>query len=96
MLSPTPPTESWPGYQNKTTESIICALPLERAAVWSMLDAIHDPLPTTRGDNNTYSYGCIGQQKVVIASLGVVPTALSLQRVLRTTCDVYSERSRMV
>lgn len=71
MLSPTPPTESWPGYQNQTTESIICALSLERAAVWSMLDAIHDPLPTTRGDKNTYSYGCIGLHKVVIASLGV-------------------------
>jgi len=49
---------------------IICALPLERTAVQSILDIQHDPLPTASGDNNTYSYGCIGQHNVVVASLG--------------------------
>ena len=49
---------------------IICALPLERTAVECMLDRHFDPLLTAPGDNNTYSFGGIGQHNVVIASLG--------------------------
>ncbi|KAK1044810.1 hypothetical protein LTR74_018243 [Friedmanniomyces endolithicus] len=49
---------------------VICALPLERTAVESMLDSYHDLLPTAPGDNNTYSFGSIEKHNVVLASLG--------------------------
>ena len=49
---------------------VICALPLERTAVESILDEHHDPLPTAPSDNNTYSFGSIGRHNIVVASLG--------------------------
>jgi len=49
---------------------VICALPLERTAVESMLDSYHDLQPTAPGDNNMYSFGSIGKHNVGLASLG--------------------------
>lgn len=48
---------------------IVCALPLEKAAVMGMLDEEHPKLPTVAGDANDYTLGKIGQHNVVTACL---------------------------
>lgn len=47
----------------------ICALHIETAAARAMLDHIHDDLPRTLHDINTYTFGSIGHHNIVIASL---------------------------
>lgn len=48
---------------------IICALDVEKAAVEAILDEEHDGLGKVAGDDNTYTYGRIGQHDVVVACL---------------------------
>ncbi|KAL3453195.1 Pfs domain protein [Aspergillus insuetus] len=47
----------------------VCALPLEMAAASVMLDEVHQPLPQSPNDSNTYTLGRIGNHNVVIACL---------------------------
>jgi nucleoside phosphorylase len=47
----------------------ICALPIECAAVESMLDASHPTLPNRENDGNTYIFGEINGHNIVIACL---------------------------
>jgi nucleoside phosphorylase len=57
-------------YQPKDYNvSWICALHIETAAARAMLDCIHDDLPRTPHDINTYTLGSIGHHNIVIASL---------------------------
>lgn len=51
------------------TVSWICALYIETAAARAMLNYIHDDLPRTPNDINTYTLGSIGHHNIVIASL---------------------------
>lgn len=51
------------------TVSWICALHIETAAARAMLDCIHDDLPRTPNDINTYTLGSIGHHNIVIAGL---------------------------
>ncbi|KAE8141926.1 WD40-repeat-containing domain protein [Aspergillus pseudotamarii] len=67
----------------------ICALPLESAAAWLMLEKIHPGLDIPQEDRNTYTLGNIGKHNVVIAYLpsggyGTVPAATVAVQ-LRTT-----------
>ena len=48
---------------------IICALPLEKAAVTAMLDEEHPRLPNKEGDDNDYTLGKIGEHNVAVACL---------------------------
>ncbi|KAF3934331.1 hypothetical protein ABW19_dt0209538 [Dactylella cylindrospora] len=48
---------------------LICAIPIELAAVLAVLDEIHPQLDTTDGDTNAYQYGRIGRHNVVISWL---------------------------
>lgn len=61
-------------YSNKAPEAfeigIICALPIELAAMQEVLDEEYeDPAEEFPNDTNTYSFGCIGKHNVVIACL---------------------------
>ncbi|KAI0520942.1 nucleoside phosphorylase domain-containing protein [Xylaria bambusicola] len=47
----------------------VAALPEEYAAAEAMLDEIHEDIPRSRGDPNTYTFGRIGGHNVVIAGL---------------------------
>ena len=47
----------------------ICALSIEKAAASAMLDSVHDSLPGSAGDSNTYILGSIGMNNIVIAGL---------------------------
>lgn len=47
----------------------ICALPIEMAAAKLMLDEVHDDLPVSSTDHNTYILGRIKEHNVVIACL---------------------------
>jgi nucleoside phosphorylase len=47
----------------------LCALPVELAAAWEMLDEDHDTPPYDARDTNRYSCGRIGEHNVVIAWL---------------------------
>ncbi|KAI1366620.1 hypothetical protein F5Y08DRAFT_351066 [Xylaria arbuscula] len=47
----------------------VAALPAELAAATAMLDEIHQELPRSRGDPNTYTLGKIGKHNIVIAGL---------------------------
>lgn len=47
----------------------ICALPIEMAAARAMLDNVHEELPHSRNDTNTYILGNIAIHNVVIACL---------------------------
>jgi nucleoside phosphorylase len=51
------------------TVGVICALPIEFAAVQSMLDEEHEKLPKLPKDTNTYKLGRIGPHNVFIACL---------------------------
>lgn len=48
---------------------IICALPLEKAAVTAMLDEEHPRLRNKDGDDNDYTLGRVGQHNVAVACL---------------------------
>jgi nucleoside phosphorylase len=48
---------------------VICALPLEKAAVTAMFDELHQRLGIVDGDENDYDFGRIGQHDVVVACL---------------------------
>ncbi|KAK5109897.1 hypothetical protein LTR85_002034 [Meristemomyces frigidus] len=60
--SPTHPRESY-------TVGIICALDVEKAAVEATLDEEHGGVEKMTGDDNSYSFGRIGQHNVVVACL---------------------------
>lgn len=47
----------------------ICALPKEMAAGQAMLDEIHDTLPSSTHDINTYTLGAIGPHNIAMACL---------------------------
>ncbi|KAK8929326.1 hypothetical protein VCV18_001988 [Metarhizium anisopliae] len=49
----------------------VCALPLELAASMTMLDQVHDLLPTLYGDTNSYALGSICHHNVVMACLPI-------------------------
>jgi len=51
------------------TVAWICALPVEMAAAQFMLDEVHEDLPTSSHDHNSYTLGRIGKHNVVIAGL---------------------------
>jgi len=51
------------------TVGIICALPLEKAAVTATFDEEHARLPKKEGDRNDYTFGRIGAHNVVVACL---------------------------
>src|SRR2546421_5533120 len=67
---------------------IITALPLELSAARACLDEVHGkPQSKNPSDNNTYSLGCIGDHKVVIACLpngiyGITPAAIVASKML--------------
>ncbi|RYP09765.1 hypothetical protein DL764_001100 [Monosporascus ibericus] len=50
------------------TIACICPLSVEQAAVEGMLDEIHPTLPTER-DENSYTFGRIGEHNIVVASM---------------------------
>ncbi|KAF2228899.1 purine and uridine phosphorylase [Viridothelium virens] len=51
---------------NEYTVAWICALPDELTAAHEMLDEVHQELPLSSIDMNTYKLGCIGKHNVVI------------------------------
>ena len=51
------------------TVGLICALPIELAAVTRVLDEDHGPLPYDPHDSNSYTLGRVGRHNVVIACL---------------------------
>ncbi|KAK3643209.1 hypothetical protein LTR56_010356 [Elasticomyces elasticus] len=51
------------------TVGIICALDVDKAAMEAMLDEEHRGIATMSGDDNSYTFGRIGQHDVVIACL---------------------------
>ncbi|KAK5678854.1 hypothetical protein LTS10_008509 [Elasticomyces elasticus] len=59
---PTHPREAY-------TFGIICALDVEKAAVKATLDGEHSGVEKIAGDDNSYSFGRIGQHDVVLACL---------------------------
>jgi nucleoside phosphorylase len=48
---------------------VICALPIEQAAMVAMLDDLHPKLKKENGDENEYTLGRIGVHNIVIACL---------------------------
>ncbi|KAK5111060.1 hypothetical protein LTR85_012279 [Meristemomyces frigidus] len=60
--SPTRPRESY-------TVGIICALDVEKAAVEVTLDEEHGGVEKMAGDDNSYTFGRVGQHDVVVACL---------------------------
>ncbi|KAK4953368.1 hypothetical protein LTR10_009078 [Elasticomyces elasticus] len=62
MALPMHPRESY-------TVGIICALDVEKAAMEAMLDEEHRGVVKLCGDDNSYSFGRIGQHDVMIACL---------------------------
>src|SRR5271170_8055176 len=58
------------------TVGLVCALPIELAAVTKMLDEEHHDLPRDDNDTNLYTLGHIGKHNVVIACL---PAGLASQ-----------------
>lgn len=49
----------------------ICALPLRMVAAKAMLDEVHDDLPASSSDHNTYVLGNIKEHNIVIACLPI-------------------------
>lgn len=67
----------------------ICALPIERAAAYAMLDEVHSEPPRHHNDNNSYTLGSIHHHGVVIACLpeaqyGTNNAAAVLTNLMRT------------
>lgn len=54
---------------NDYTVGWICALPIEMAAARAMLDTVHEELPNSRNDTNTYILGNIAMHNIIIACL---------------------------
>lgn len=68
---------------------IICALPIERAAVEAMLEQKYSSLSRTNGDGNKYTFGKFGRHNIAIASLpsgmtGTVTAATVARDMMRT------------
>ncbi|KAJ5160851.1 Pfs NACHT and Ankyrin domain protein [Penicillium canariense] len=61
----TPGTFSHDDY----TVGWICALPIEMAAASAMLDTVHEALPNSQNDTNTYILGNIAMHNIIIACL---------------------------
>lgn len=51
------------------TVGVICALPVEKAAVEATLDEEHRRVPKAANDDNVYTFGRIGEHNVVVACL---------------------------
>jgi len=65
-----PPRPTRPRYTHDDyTVGAICALAVEKAAFVAMLDEEHEPLPTPKYDDNSYTLGRIGDHNVVAACL---------------------------
>ncbi|EXK26264.1 hypothetical protein FOMG_17166 [Fusarium oxysporum f. sp. melonis 26406] len=58
-----------PTSHDQYTIAWICALHIEMAAAYAMLDEIHETLPTHADDSNAYTLGNIKQHNVVVACL---------------------------
>ncbi|KAL6409850.1 Pfs, NACHT and Ankyrin domain protein [Ilyonectria robusta] len=54
---------------NDYTVGWVCALHIEMAAATAMLDTVHEALPISRSDTNTYTLGNIAMHNIVIACL---------------------------
>ena len=63
---------------------IICALPLEKAAVTAMLDGEHPRLRNIAGDENDYTLGRIGPHDVAVACLPAGVTGKASAAVVAT------------
>ncbi|KAH8722805.1 hypothetical protein GQ44DRAFT_657694 [Phaeosphaeriaceae sp. PMI808] len=48
---------------------VICALPVEKAAFVAMLDEVHEILPTPKNDENSYTFGRIGDHNIITSCL---------------------------
>jgi nucleoside phosphorylase len=73
----------------------VCALPLEMAAASVMLDEVHQSLPQSSNDSNTYTLGMIGNHNVVIACLptgiyGVISATASVVQMQFTFPQIQS------
>jgi nucleoside phosphorylase len=56
---------------NDYSIGVICALAVEKAAFVAMMDAVHETLPTSKDDDNSYTFGSIGDHNIVAACLPV-------------------------
>jgi hypothetical protein len=54
---------------NDYSIGVICALAVEKAAFVAMLDDVHEALPTPKNDDNSYTFGRIGDHNIVAACL---------------------------
>ncbi|KAL2852554.1 nucleoside phosphorylase domain-containing protein [Aspergillus pseudodeflectus] len=73
----------------------VCALPLEMAAASVMLDEVHQSLPQSPNDSNTYTLGRIGNHNVAIACLptgiyGVISATASVVQMRFTFPQIQS------
>ncbi|KAJ0423596.1 nucleoside phosphorylase domain-containing protein [Aspergillus carlsbadensis] len=73
----------------------VCALPLEMAAASVMLDEVHQSLPQSPDDSNTYTLGRIANHNVVIACLptgvyGVISATASVVQMRFTFPQIQS------
>ncbi|SCO53289.1 related to ankyrin 3 [Fusarium fujikuroi] len=71
----------------------ICALDIEMTAAKVMLDDIHEALPTSREDTNTYTLGNMGIHNIVIACLplgryGLTNAATVANNMMRTFTSI--------
>jgi nucleoside phosphorylase len=65
-----PPRLARPRYTHDDYPiGVICALAVEKAAFVAMLDEEHEALPTSKHDDNSYTFGKIGIHNVVAACL---------------------------
>lgn len=56
-------------HTNDYTVGWICALPIELAAAAELLDEEFEDLPKDSNDTNLYTFGRVGDHKVVVACL---------------------------
>jgi nucleoside phosphorylase len=54
---------------NDYSIGVICALAVEKAAIVAMLDDVHEALPIFEKDENSYTFGRIGDHNIVAACL---------------------------
>jgi nucleoside phosphorylase len=54
---------------NDYSIGVICALAVEKAAFVAMLDEVHETLPTPKDDDNSYTFGSVGDHNIVAACL---------------------------
>jgi nucleoside phosphorylase len=64
---------------NDYSIGVICALAVEKAAFVAILDAVHETLPTPKDDDNSYTFGSLGDHNIVAACLpaGITGTNLA-------------------